>query len=209
MYFGAEPTLPGIVCANPIVDSNSMNLKGLPNKSWVVAWRLLSQRHRVIEPTIKVTQMNDKTKILVVDDNEVVRHSFLRSLTGTHCRVEAAWNGEEALRAMEQQAFDVVLLDLRMPGMDGMQVLKAIKDKWPETEVVVITGYPSVETAKEAVRLGAHNYLAKPVGPVDVINAANDAVTQKKWSLHRDRANHDGGTASGNASVEPAHRLAG
>ena len=144
--------------------------------------------------------MSEKTNILVVDDNEVVRHSFLRSLMGVHCKVEAALDGEQALRAMEQQAFDVVLLDLRMPGMDGMEVLRAIKDKWPETEVVVITGYPCVETAKEAVRLGAHNYLAKPVGPVDVINAANDAVTQKKWALHRDRANRDAGTASGNAS---------
>lgn len=141
--------------------------------------------------------MSEETRILVVDDNEVVRHSFLRSLTGTHCKVDAAWSGEEALRAMEQQAFDVVLLDLRMPGMGGMEVLKAIKDKWPETEVVVITGYPCVETAKEAVRLGAYNYLAKPVGPGDVINAANDAVTQKKWALHRDRGNQDAGTAAG------------
>ena len=74
--------------------------------------------------------MNEHTKILVVDDNEVVRHSFLRSLTGAHCKVEAAWNGEQALRAMEQQPYDVVLLDLRMPGMNGMEVLRAIKKKW-------------------------------------------------------------------------------
>jgi len=131
--------------------------------------------------------MSEKTTILVVDDNEVVRRSFLRSLAGTHCKVELAWNGEQALHAMEREAFDVVLLDLRMPGMDGMQVLKTIKEKWPETEVVIITGYPCLETAKEAVRLGAYNYLAKPVGPVDVINAANDAVMQKKWAMHRDR----------------------
>ena len=146
--------------------------------------------------------MSEKTKILVVDDNEVVRRSFLRSLAGAQCKVEAAWNGEEALHAMERQAFDVVLLDLRMPGMDGMEVLKVIKDKWPETEVVVITGYACVESAKEAVRLGACNYLAKPVGPVDVINAANDAVTQKKWTLHRDRASHEASTVPRTASGE-------
>jgi DNA-binding NtrC family response regulator len=140
--------------------------------------------------------MSEKTKILVVDDNEVVRKSFLRSLTGTHCRVEAAWNGEQALHAMEQEPFDVVLLDLRMPGMDGLQVLREIKEKWPETEVVIITGYPCLDTAKEAVRLGAYNYLAKPVGPVDVINAANDAVMQKKWAMHRDRAARDGAAGS-------------
>jgi len=154
-------------------------------------------------------KMSEKTNILVVDDNEVVRQSFLRSLMGAHCKVEAALDGEHALRAMEEQAFDVVLLDLRMPGMDGMEVLKAIKDKWPETQVVIITGYPSVETAKEAVRLGAHNYLAKPVGPVDVINAANDAVTQKKWTLHTERPSHEPGAATERTARERAERRAG
>jgi two-component system response regulator AtoC len=100
--------------------------------------------------------------------------------------VEAAWNGEEALRAMEQQRFDVVLLDLRMPGTDGISVLRAIKQRWPESEVVVITGYPTIETAKKAVQLGAYDYLAKPVGPADVIDAAGRAMTQKKWTLHED-----------------------
>ena len=132
--------------------------------------------------------MDDKTKILVVDDEEVVRRSYLRSLAGPHCKVAAASNGEEALHAMERDAFDVVLLDLRMPGMDGITVLRKIKEKWPECEAVVITGYPSIESAKEAVRLGAHNYLVKPVGPDDVINAANGAMTQKRWGLQRERA---------------------
>jgi DNA-binding NtrC family response regulator len=128
----------------------------------------------------------DEIKILVVDDEEVVRLSHLRSLTSAHCRVEAAWNGDEALRAMERSPFDVVLLDLRMPGMDGMSVLKVIKERWPQCEVVVLTGYPSLETAKEAVRLGAYDYIAKPVGPHEVINAAHGAMMQKKWGLRWD-----------------------
>ncbi len=132
--------------------------------------------------------MSEKANILVVDDNEVVRLSHFRSLTGEHCSVEAVGNGSDALEAMEQRAFDVVLLDLRMPGMDGMTVLKAIKERWPESEVVIITGYPTIETAKEAVRLGAYDYLAKPVGPDEVINAANGAMMQKRWALHEDRA---------------------
>ena len=135
--------------------------------------------------------MDSNTKILVVDDDEVVRLSYLRSLANTHWIVESTWDGNDALRAMEEKGFDVVLLDLRMPGKDGMEVLKAIKDKWPETEVVIITGYPSIETVKEAVRLGACDYLAKPVGPDDVFNAANDAVMQKKWTLHRERVNQN------------------
>ena len=128
----------------------------------------------------------DDIKILVVDDEEVVRLSHLRSLTGAHCQVEAAWNGDEALRAMERSQFDVVMLDLRMPGMDGMTVLKKIKERWPDCQVVIFTGYPSIESAKEAVRLGAYDYLAKPVGPHEVINAAHGAMMQKKWGLRTD-----------------------
>jgi DNA-binding NtrC family response regulator len=141
-------------------------------------------------------QMCDKAKILIVDDNEVVRLSHLRSLRSAQCDAEAVWDGEQALHAMEQAPFDVVLLDLRMPEMDGMDVLKTIKRRWPESEVVIITGYPSIESAKEAVRLGAYDYLAKPVGPDDVINAANNAMRQKEWTLHTDRASRAGSTAA-------------
>ena len=130
--------------------------------------------------------MSGKSKILVVDDDDVVRHAHQRSLSGTDCNVAAAWNGDEALRAMEREPFDLVLLDLRMPGMDGMSVLREIKARWPDSEVIIITGYPTVESAKEAVRLGAYDYLAKPVGPADVINAATNAIHHKQWALHRE-----------------------
>jgi len=143
----------------------------------------------------KVTKMSEKANILVVDDNDVVRLSHFRSLASAHCSVEAVGNGSDALEAMEQRPFDVVLLDLRMPGMDGMTVLKAIKERWPESEVVIITGYPTIETAKEAVRLGAYDFLAKPVGPDDVINAANGAMRQKRWALHKE---HSGGANASN-----------
>jgi len=131
--------------------------------------------------------MNDKTSVLIVDDEEVVRRAHLRSLADTGCLARAAGDGVEAIRVMEQQPFDVVLLDLRMPGLDGMDVLKTIKTRWPDSEVVVITGFPSIESAKEAVRLGAHNYIAKPVGPDDVIRAANEAITQKRWALRSEK----------------------
>jgi DNA-binding NtrC family response regulator len=130
--------------------------------------------------------MNERANILIVDDEEVVRRSHLRSLASAGCNAQAAGDGKEALRVMEQQPFDVILLDLRMPGLDGMDVLKTIKERWPDSEVVVITGFPTIESAKESVRLGAFNYLAKPVGPDDVIKAANDAITQKRWALRSD-----------------------
>ena len=124
-----------------------------------------------------------KPRILIVDDEEIVRMSHLRSLAGADCDLKAVTNGDEALCAMEQFPFDVVLLDLRMPGSDGMSVLKAIKRQWPASEVVIITGYPALDTAKEAIRLGAYDYLSKPVGPDEVINAANGAMLQKKWTM--------------------------
>ena len=131
--------------------------------------------------------MNKRANILIVDDEEVVRLSHLRSLAGTDCNAQVAGDGKEALRVMEQHPFDVILLDLRMPDLDGMDVLKIIKKRWPDSEVVVITGYPTIDSAKESVRLGAFNYLTKPVGPDDVIKAANDAMTQKRWTMRSNR----------------------
>ncbi len=129
--------------------------------------------------------MTEKNRILIVDDDEVVRRSYLRSLEGISCNVAAASDGEEALQTMEANPFDVVLLDMRMPGQDGMSVLRTIKQKWPDSEVVIITGYPTVDSAKEAVRLGAYDYVAKPVGPQDVINITDGAISRKQWALRR------------------------
>ncbi len=123
--------------------------------------------------------MAETRKVLVVDDEEIVRLSHMRTLAGQSCDVEAARGGEEALEKMRNGPADVVLLDLRMPGMDGLAALKAIKEKWPATEVVIITGYPSVVTAREAVRLGAFDYLAKPVDPDKVLAVANEAMAQR------------------------------
>jgi DNA-binding NtrC family response regulator len=138
--------------------------------------------------------MSAKANILVVDDDEVVRLSHLRSLRRPCWNVEAAWDGKEAIHAMERRPFDVVLLDLRMPGADGLSVLKTIKQRWPESEVVIITGYPTVDSVKEAVRLGACDYLAKPVGPDDVISATNGAIAKKRWGLREE-------------PVEPSHTI--
>lgn len=127
--------------------------------------------------------MSAHAKILIVDDEEVVRKSYQRALNTEHCTVTAASNGGEALQLMGDQSFDVVLLDQRMPGMDGMTLLKVIKANWPRSEVIMITGYPAVESAKQAVKLGAYDYLAKPVGPDEVIAAANIALQHQHWAL--------------------------
>jgi len=103
---------------------------------------------------------------------------------------------------MQQDPFDVVLLDLRMPDMDGITVLKALKQSWPESEVIVITGYPTLESAKQAVALGAYDYLTKPVGPEQVIDASNAAMQHKRWALHNDNGSRgETVTAQGSSAV--------
>lgn len=131
--------------------------------------------------------MTKNANILVADDEEVVRRSYVRTLAqGGDWNVEAVLDGKQALERMERGPFDVVLLDVRMPGLDGISLLKTIRRRWPDTEVVIITGYPTLESAKEAVTLGAYDYLAKPVGPDEVLGAATRAMTRKQWALRRD-----------------------
>lgn len=132
--------------------------------------------------------MNDMRKVLVVDDEEVVRLSHMRTLAGQSCKVESAREGEQALENLQREPADVVLMDLRMPGMDGLATLKTIKERWPETEVVIITGYPSVFTAREAAKLGAFDYLAKPVGPDEMLAVADEAMVKRGWApLHGEK----------------------
>lgn len=130
--------------------------------------------------------MNAKAKVLVVDDEDMVRACYLRILAGRQCQVREVNNGMDALLLMQQQAFDVVLLDQKMPGINGMTTLESMKTLWPETEVIIITGYPELESAKRAVMLGAYDYLAKPVGPDEVVHATSNALTHKRWRLHQD-----------------------
>jgi DNA-binding NtrC family response regulator len=132
--------------------------------------------------------MNATASILIVDDEEVVRQSYMRILGSTRCKLRAAWNWPQVEQAMSDEPSDLVLLDLRMPEMDGMAVLKNLKQRWPECEVIIITGYPTLATAKEAVALGAYDYLTKPVGPDHVIEAANAAMLHKRWALRSEEA---------------------
>ncbi|MDE2112076.1 MAG: response regulator [Alphaproteobacteria bacterium] len=153
--------------------------------------------------------MSKPSKVLVVDDDDVVRLSYQRSLQAANCNVEvdAAPNGEAALEALERKRFDVVLLDLRMPGMDGMSVLRSIKRDWPKSGVIVITGYPTIESAKEAIRLGAYDYLAKPVSPAEIVNAASGAITQTEWTLHQNRASGEVYPAAATGPNEATRKL--
>ena len=129
--------------------------------------------------------MNASRKVLVVDDDPVVRKSFDRVLSGKGYAVITAESGEEALRKLNEEKYDLVYTDIRMPGMSGLEVAEQVKARKPWTPVVIITGYPTVDSAKQAVRLGAYDYVAKPVGPQDVINVTDGAITRKQWALRQ------------------------
>jgi DNA-binding NtrC family response regulator len=106
--------------------------------------------------------MNQTHSILLVDDDPLVLAGFREILIREDYSVTAAFSGREALEKLEQQSFEVVLTDLLMPRISGLDVLRSAREKNPEGIVIVVTGYASVRSAVEALRLGAHDYLIKP-----------------------------------------------
>jgi NADPH-dependent glutamate synthase beta subunit-like oxidoreductase/ActR/RegA family two-component response regulator len=101
--------------------------------------------------------------ILIVEDEAILRESLRDWLTDAGYQVETAADGEEGLKMIGEQDFDLVLLDMRLPGKNGLQVLREAKTKKPQLKGVIITAYPSVETAVEAMKIGATEYLPKPL----------------------------------------------
>jgi len=100
--------------------------------------------------------------ILIVEDEAIMRESLRDWLTDIGYQVETAEEGEEALKAVAEQDFDIAILDLRLPGKDGLEVLREARAKRPQLKGIIITAYPSVQTAVEAIKEGAVDYLPKP-----------------------------------------------
>jgi two-component system, OmpR family, alkaline phosphatase synthesis response regulator PhoP len=110
--------------------------------------------------------------ILIVDDEKNIRLTMCQALESLAVPVETAVNGEEALQKLGAGPFGLVFLDLRMPGMDGMVVLRRIKENWPETRVIIITAHGSVASAVEAMKLGAVDFIQKPFSPHEIRDAS-------------------------------------
>ena len=109
--------------------------------------------------------MNTKLQVLVIDDDAVVGRSFDRVLSEKGYEVSTALSGEEALDTIENTEFDVVFTDIKMPGMDGLEVAERIKARCPWTPVVVITGYGTAENEARASVLGVSGFVHKPLTP--------------------------------------------
>ncbi len=112
--------------------------------------------------------MQPKHKILVIDDEEVVLDSCTQVLDGADCRVITASNGAEGLRRLEEVQPDLVFLDLKMPGLSGLEVLERIRARQPLMVVIVITGYATVSSAVDAMKKGAFDFLPKPFTPEEL-----------------------------------------
>ncbi len=109
-----------------------------------------------------------KGRILVADDEEIVIQSCLRVLSGGGFQVDAARDGLEALKAIDENGYDVLILDIKMPKMNGMEVLQRVKEAHPDIDVIMITGLHEIETAVQAMKLGAFDYLPKPFEPEEL-----------------------------------------
>ena len=121
-----------------------------------------------------------KPRILVIDDEEIVRISCEKCLTPEGYEVDVAANGERGLTLTREKHYDLILTDLKMPDMDGMEFLMTMKEMQPEAKVIMITGYSTVEHAEEATRLGAYNYIEKPFTPDTLIAAVKEALRDRK-----------------------------
>jgi DNA-binding response OmpR family regulator len=111
--------------------------------------------------------------ILVVDDEKNIRMTMAQALDQTGIYVETALNGEEALQKLGRGGFSLVFLDLKLPGMDGMEVLRRIRETWPAVRVVIITAHGTIGGAVEAMKLGAMDFIQKPFSPAEIRNLAS------------------------------------
>ena len=124
--------------------------------------------------------MIEKANILIIDDEETIRDSFSQVLKREGYTAKTAKDGREGLKFFKKEFFHVVLLDLKLPGLDGMEILSRIKEENPEIPVIIITGFATVESAVEAIKRGAYDYLAKPCSPEELRFIVKKALDSRK-----------------------------
>ncbi len=161
-----------------------------------LAERILNEEHyglaqikeRILEHlAVKKLKMSRKPQILVVDDEEIVRRNMSHVLTKENYSVETARDGREAMAAIEKKDFDVVLSDIKMEKMDGMVLLQHVKTRSPETQVIMMTGYATINDAVEIMKKGAFSYIAKPFNIDEVLKTIKGAV-ERRMTRHDNRA---------------------
>jgi CheY-like chemotaxis protein/glycine cleavage system H lipoate-binding protein len=138
--------------------------------------------------TLKRVEVTDpKATILAVDDEEVVLDSFRKILVLDGYSIDTVENGPEALGLVQKRNYDFVFTDLKMPGMDGVEVCKAVKHLRPDIDVIIITGYASVESAVETMKFGAMDYIQKPFTEDELVDMVKKFVIRRDNRIERQR----------------------
>ncbi len=119
-------------------------------------------------------------KILIVDDEEIVIRSCRRILSDSIYVVDSAQDGQDALRKVDETAYDLVVLDIMMPGIDGLEVLQQVKERYPDVDVIMMTGLSEIQTAVKAMKLGAFDYLPKPFDPDELKQVVERALERRR-----------------------------
>jgi DNA-binding NtrC family response regulator len=122
--------------------------------------------------------MPEKSKILVVDDEDALRTVLSSELSSEGYEVRTAGDGDEAISGLQKENFDLVLLDIRMPRMNGFEVLKYVKEKHPKTKVVMLTGFADLKNAIESKKLGAEDFVSKPYDLVDLLTTIERVLSE-------------------------------
>ena len=126
---------------------------------------------------------NLSANILVIDDDKVMRDACQQILTRQGYRVELAASARQGLALLEKVSFDAILLDLVMPDLDGLEALKKIRAIDPESEVIIITGYGTIQSAVESIKAGAFHFLSKPFTPDDLRHLVSRALEKRRVNL--------------------------
>ena len=124
--------------------------------------------------------MNPKASLLIVDDENVVRDSLGKWFEEEGYSVDTANSAREALLKLPRQRWDLALVDIKMPGMDGLELHRKIREVDPDIIVIIMTGYASVETAVQALKDGAYDYIMKPFDPDDLAHAVAKALEHRR-----------------------------
>jgi DNA-binding NtrC family response regulator len=120
-------------------------------------------------------------KVLLVDDERDFVCTLTQRLTRRKCSVIFAHNGKDALAQLEEvKDIEVAILDVKMPGLDGIETLKRIKDRWPLVEVIMLTGHSTIDSAIKAIKLGAHDYILKPIEIEELLTKIEKAACRKR-----------------------------
>jgi len=126
-----------------------------------------------------------KTRVLVIDDEPDFLETIVKRLVKRKMDAKGVGSGEDALGLIENESFDVAILDMRMPGMDGIETLKELKRKSPLTEVIMLTGHASVESGMQGMQFGAFDYMIKPADFEELVEKVNQAGERRR--LHEER----------------------